>query len=102
MKEYLIAENPNPDRPHNQRLYKFPNNYGASVVWSNGGGLLVRGSETHPYELAVLKFYSENAYYLDYETSITNDVIGYQNEEQITDLLIRIKNLEGDVNESVS
>ena len=100
MKEYLIAENPNPDLPHNQRLYKFPNNYGASVVW--GEGLLVRGNDTHPYELAVIKFHSEDSYYLDYANGITNDVIGYQNEEQIRDLLIRINNLEGDVNESVS
>jgi len=92
MKEHLVAENPNKDMPHNQRLYRFPNGYGASVVW--GGDGLLRGNDERPYELAVIKWLSKTNYYLDSQNPVCNDVIGYQNDEQITDLLNKIKSLE--------
>lgn len=74
-----------------QRLYRFPNMYGASIVWGHD---IVRSDTEHPYELAVIKWADKERYEIDYTTPITNDVIGYQNEEQIRDLLVRIKNLE--------
>ena len=63
----------------------FDNGYGASVVkheFSYGGkdGL---------YELAVLDKNGE----LTYETSITNDVIGYLREIDVTDVMEKIQQL---------
>jgi len=36
---------------------------------------------------------------LEYSTPLTDDVFRYQNEEQIRDLLNKIKNLEGETTE---
>ena len=63
----------------------FDNGYGASVVkheFSYGGkdGL---------YELAVLDKHGE----LTYETPITNDVIGYLREIDVTDVMEKIQQL---------
>jgi len=63
----------------------FENGYGASVVrheYSYGGkdGL---------YELAVLNSDGE----LCYDTSITNDVIGYLRPEDVTDVMAKIQQL---------
>ena len=63
----------------------FHNGYGASVVkheFSYGGkdGL---------YELAVLDKHGE----LTYETPITNDVIGYLREIDVTDVMEKIQQL---------
>lgn len=73
-----------------QTVYKFLNGYGASVIC---GGTYTYGDDEHPYELAVLKFYGE-ASGLCYDTPITDDVIGYQTEEQINELLVKIKDLK--------
>jgi hypothetical protein len=74
-----------------QKLYRFSNNYGASVIkhqYSYGGpkGL---------WELAVILFNSEdnNDWALNYETSVTDDVIGHCTEEQINSLLEEIQQL---------
>lgn len=61
------------DRRGTQRLFRFPNGFGASVVkhrFSYGGweGL---------YELAVIAWESEEMWNIDYTTPITRDVIGY-------------------------
>jgi hypothetical protein len=63
---------------------QFPNGYGASIIkneYSYGGpeGL---------YELAVLKDGS-----LCYNTPITDDVIGWCDENKITELLLEIQKL---------
>jgi hypothetical protein len=69
-----------------QQKYKFPNGFGASVVrhdFSYGGpqGL---------WELAVL---GPNGH-LTYETPITDDVLGYLSEAEVTATLDRIAALE--------
>jgi hypothetical protein len=69
-----------------QARIPFPNGYGASVVcnpFSYGGreGL---------YEIAVLN--SEGR--ITYGTPITDDVIGYLNENEVTDILKQIQSLE--------
>jgi len=69
-----------------QARIPFPNGYGASVVcnpFSYGGreGL---------YEIAVLN--SEGC--ITYGTPITDDVIGYLNENEVTDILKQIQSLE--------
>jgi hypothetical protein len=69
-----------------QKIYKFENGRGASVVshsYSYGG-------EKGLYELAVLDEYGN----LDYTTPITNDVIGWLKWEEVIELLRQIKELE--------
>ena len=88
------------ERPHQffegstQRIYRFPNNYGVSIVW--GGDMTrLRVDSDKPYELAIIRFVDEgDQYYLDFSTPIGTDVLGYLNEEQVRDLLKQIKDLE--------
>lgn len=67
-----------------QRLYRFPNGYGASVIqgpYSYGGPLGF-------WELAVL-----HKGELDYTTPITNNVEGWLSEDAVDALLSRIEAL---------
>ena len=66
-------------------VYKFDNGYGASVVQHSGS----YGGNQGLYEIAVLDSDGD----LCYSTPITDDVIGYANEEKIKDTLDRIKSL---------
>lgn len=74
----------------NHRFY-FPNGYGASVIKHFGS----YGYVEDLFELAVLKFHSENGgeWHLCYDTSITDDVIGYLTNDEVLNLLEQIKNL---------
>lgn len=68
-----------------QRVFRFENGYGASVVchsFSYGGpqGL---------YELGVIKWDGED-WHLTYETPITDDVIGYLSTIDVDNLLSQI------------
>jgi len=63
----------------------FPNGYGISVVlgeqnYSNG---------INTYEVAVLKGQD-----LWYDTPITNDVLGWQDTEEVTEIMKQIQNLK--------
>lgn len=85
-KEYLKFDNEHLGGPH--KVYKFPNNYGASVIqneWSYGGkdGL---------WEVGVILFDGDD-YELTYSTPITNDVLGYLTDEEVCETLEQIKNL---------
>jgi hypothetical protein len=63
----------------------FENGYGASVVrheYSYGG-------KNGLYELAVLDSSGD----LTYDTPITNDVLGYLSEQDVTEILIKIQQL---------
>lgn len=64
----------------------FENGYGASVV----KGPMSYGGKNGLYELAVLDSNGE----LTYETSVTNDVVGYLSEDDVTRLLIQIQVLK--------
>lgn len=70
----------------------FDNGYGISVITGNeGSGFAfngVYGDSEHPYEVAVL-WNGE----LTYETPITDDVIGYQTEADVEDLMRQIQEL---------
>ena len=66
--------------PGTQWRFKFDNGYGASVI--NDG----YGAEGGRYEVAVL----DAEGHLTYETSITNDVLGWLTEEQVTETLDQI------------
>jgi len=68
-----------------QRLYRYANGYGASVVcheYSYGGndGL---------WELAVIQWHGDG-FSLVYDTPVTDDVIGYLSDDDVTKLLCEI------------
>ena len=71
-----------------QSIHKFDNGWGASVVsnaMSYGGG-------SGLYELAVLKF-TDDDWDINYDTSITNDVIGHLTEDKVQHILTKIEAL---------
>ena len=81
------------NRPLNggtQKVYKFANGYGASVI---AGGTYTYGGDEGLQELAVLKFKEDGNYSLCYDTEITDDVLGYLNDGDVVDLLDRIEKL---------
>lgn len=71
--------------------FVFPNGYGASVIKHIGS----YGWENDLFELAVLIKVTDDNYVLCYSTEITDDVIGNLTNEEVLELLERIKNLEG-------
>lgn len=71
-----------------QKVYKFENGYGASVVrhdYSYGG-------RVGKWEIAVLEFEGGD-WNLTYDTPITNDVLGHLSDEEVETTLEEIKNL---------
>lgn len=72
-----------------QYLYKFPNNYGASVIRND----FSYGGDNGLWELAVLTGNEYGGWYLCYTTEITDDVIGYLTENDVELLLDRIEQL---------
>ena len=91
---------PSIERPHpsglggTQKIYRFKNGYGASVIqfpYSYGGG---KGL----YELAVVRYRAGdgiNDFSLTYDTPITDDVIGYLSEAEVDNLLSQVEALDG-------
>ena len=74
-----------------QTVHKFDNGYGASVI---SGGTYTYGGDEGLKELAVIKFYDGDKWHLCYETEITDDVLGYLTDEDVSDLLVQIEALE--------
>lgn len=68
-----------------QAHLSFNNGYGISVITGYGS----YSNENKPYEIAVL-FNNE----LCYTTEITNDVIGWLDEEEVSEIMIKIQNLK--------
>lgn len=85
-----------------QKIYRFPNNYGASVVrFKLGMFSFLRnpyGSYTNnekEWELAVIHFLSEDNldFELTYDTEITDDVIGHLTDSGVDKILSEIEKL---------
>ena len=72
-----------------QYLFKFENNFGASVVKHSGS----YGHEEDLWELAVIEYYRDGEWYLTYDTYITDDVIGWLTDEDVRELLTKIREL---------
>ena len=68
-----------------QKIYSFPNGYGASVI----KGPYTYGGPDGKWELAVLKNDE-----ICYDTPITNDVVGRLNDPEVDRLLRQISQLE--------
>lgn len=94
---YLKHTRPHPLGNGTQILYRFPhNNYGASVVKHS----FSYGGDQGLWELAVLKFDDDGSedpeqwrFKLNYETPITDDVIGHLTEADVEAILVQIEAL---------
>lgn len=69
-----------------QARVQFDNGFGASIV----KGPYTYGGDEGLYEIAVL----DKDGSLTYETPITNDVIGHLTEDDVTNILSQIQNLQ--------
>lgn len=68
-----------------QAIAEFDNGFGASIVKTP----YTYGGKDGLYELAVLNTDG----HLTYDTPITNDVLGYLTEKDVTEVLIKIQQL---------
>ncbi len=75
-----------------QKLYRFPNGYGASVIRTQSS----YGGRSGLWELAVIKYCGDgiDAFHLTYETPITDDVVGYLTDEEVDKLLTQVEELK--------
>lgn len=72
-----------------QKLYKFDNKYGASVVHHSSS----YGNEVGLWELSVIEFIDDLDWDITYDTPITEYVIGYLTDENVEEILSEIKEL---------
>jgi hypothetical protein len=68
--------------------FRFENGFGASVA----KGEFTYGGTKDLFELGVIKFDGNNSF-LVYDTPITDEVIGWLTNDEVLELLERIKNL---------
>ena len=75
-----------------QKLYRFPNGAGASVV----RGEFTYGGDEGLWELGVVRFV-DDGYHLIYPKAVCEegDVIGWLTDEQVNEKLVQIANLTG-------
>ena len=92
--EYLVKRKDRPmtnlyfeKEPGVQYVFRFENNYGASIIKHLGS----YGYEENLWELGVIRFDEDDEYDLTYDTPITDDVEGYLTDEDVRNLLARIK-----------
>jgi hypothetical protein len=84
-KDLLFEPHPNASAGFDKQAeMEFDNGYGISVI--NGTNAYVRGS--YEWEIAVLK--NGN---LCYDTPITDDVIGHQTADEVTEIMKQIQEL---------
>lgn len=81
-----------------QKIYRFKNGYGASVVRLDmpfGGGYASYTSNENEWELAVVKFTHKTKIHfdLDYNTGITSDVMGHLTKPEVEKVLQKIASL---------
>ena len=89
-KEFLKKEDNHSFYDGYHWVFKFPNGYGASVIKHSGS----YGNENDLFELGVIMYDENGEWELCYTTTITNDVIGYLNNDEVLELLEKIKNYE--------
>jgi hypothetical protein len=91
MDKYMIVDREMESTDNAQLIFRFPNDYGASVV----RGPYTYGGPEGLFELAVIKFTGPGDYdwSLNYETPVTDDVIGRLEEAEVREILVKIKEL---------
>jgi len=96
---------PSLERPHSvviegsgtgiQKIWRFKNGFGASVVRFKIGSSNLAGSygsEEGKWELAVIKFFGDKQpFEITYEKGLTDDVMGHLSEEAVEEQLELIK-----------
>jgi hypothetical protein len=91
-------ERPHPAGSGTQKIYRFDNGFGASVVQFTIGGFGFGSygvAEGH-WELAVLRFTGNNPardFELTYNTPITDDVLGHLDDAEVEETLAQIRAL---------
>jgi len=82
-----------------QKLYRFLNGWGASVVrfklpYGDSYGSYTDNNKE--WELAVIRWLGEGEgeFTLDYTSGITDDVIGHLSDKEVEETLIKIRELE--------
>lgn len=86
-KDYLLKRKSQFDGV--QYLFRFPNNYGASIIKHFGS----YGHDRDLWELAVI-YFDGDKWHLTYDTEITDDVEGYLTDRDVLELLRRIQVLK--------
>lgn len=71
-----------------QTLYKFKNDWGASIIYHQGS----YGYEQGLVELGIVRWFGDK-YMLSYDTYLTDDVLGDLTQEQAKLILQKIKEL---------
>jgi hypothetical protein len=67
-----------------QILFKFPNDYGISLVCH----AFSYGNASDEFEIAIAKFEPDSDNWrVTYDTDITGDVLGYQSKEDVIDVI---------------
>ena len=67
-----------------QILFRFPNNYGISLVCHS----FSYGNDANEFEIAITKFEpNSDNWSITYDTDITGDVLGYQSKEDVIDVI---------------
>jgi hypothetical protein len=76
---------------NHQRIFRFDNGYGASVIQ----GRYTYGGKAGLFELAVVRLTGDSAddFELTYDTPITDDVIGHLSEDEVQETLAKIRDL---------
>jgi hypothetical protein len=73
-----------------QKIYRFPNGYGASVLTGGVEGMFYTRDGTS--ELAVIRFTGDGHkdFELTYDTPVADDVLGYLSDEEVAETLDKI------------
>lgn len=89
-----VSVNPHHVGSGTQRLYRFDNGYGASVVqFMLNGWAGSHGADQGKWELAVIRWNDNGDFKLTYDTPVTEDVIGWLTEDEVQDYLRQIRDL---------
>ena len=72
-----------------QAIVRFENSYGVSVVKHEHS----YGGKNGLYELAVIKYDESGNWGICYDTPLTDDVLGYLSEAEVTSYLMQIEQL---------
>ena len=87
MFKYEYRKNPYKKLEGEQYMFEFDNGYGASVIRSTYS----YGGNNGLFELAVINWIDKDNWDFNYNTEITSEVIGYLTEEEVNDILDKIK-----------